>query len=471
MQNRTILKWIFIVFILADLAFSFLQYYNSPLYGDTDSHILPDKNIQKIIDDPFGLHALSSGEKHANPNRFFAHYAYMKYFHEVPLFLQKITNPISSVYLAAAIIKFIIQVLFIYILAVFISKQWSILNIKLLIAASLTLPLFQVYGYWSRLGINDQSIAYTFFYALPLVVLMVFLKPIFDNLETGKKIKFYTYFLLTPLVIILPLSGPLIPAVSGIIILLITLNYLMNKKYSETKNIFIVFPIWFYLLLIPMSVMCMYSIFLNSYNSQNQGEIITLSQRYMLLPKGIWKHLFHSLGLPLLLVLISLNVFLLKKNKTTKGDQLIRTLRWIGIFALIYILLLPMGGYRTYRPLIIRYDTIMPVTVALIYFFGASSYYLLEILTAGHKKKYIILIIICLTLFSIVDLDGLDRNSCEKEAFQKMASSKDKIVELPKDCFIMSWSNIHDYKKSEGRAQLIHYWNITPEVKLFYNEE
>lgn len=220
-----------------------------------------------------------------------------------------------------------------------------------------------------------------------------------------------------------------------------------------------------------MSLMCLYSIFLNSYNSQDQGEIVSLARRYMLLPNGIWKHLFHSLGLPLLLALITLNVALIKKNNSLEGKKLIRILKWIGIFSFLYIILLPLGGYRTYRPFIIRYDTVMPVTVALIYFFGASSYYLLQVLSGRVKNKYVILIAASLSLFTIVDIDGLDKNKCEKEAFSKMASSKEKIVTLPKDCFVMSWSNIYDYKKSEGRAELIHYWNITPEVKLFYNEK
>ncbi|MDX8338465.1 hypothetical protein SLH46_04685 [Draconibacterium sp. IB214405] len=474
MQKETILKTLLLFFILADLTFSFLQYYNSPLYGDTDSHILPDKNIQKVIDDPFGFKVISSGEKHANPNRYFVHYSYMKYFQETPLLLQKLTNPISSVYLSAALIKIIIQVLFIYLLASFISKQRSIFNLNFLIAAALTLPLFQVYGYWSRLGINDQSIAYTFFYALPLILLMVFFKPIFDNLHIGKKVKTHTFILLAPLLIILPLSGPLIPAVSGIIILLITLRVLIRlntTKIPDIRNILKNFPNWFYILLVPMALVCLYSIFLNSYNSQDQGEVVTLSERYMLLPMGIWKHVFHSLGLPLLLALISLNIFLIKKTNSEEGNKLISTLKWIGIFSLIYILLLPMGGYRTYRPLIVRYDTIMPVTVALIYFFGASTFYLLETLTAKHKKRFGILIVVCLSLFTIVDAEGLDKNDCEKKAFQKMASSQEKIVRLPKDCYVMNWSNIYDYKKSERRAELIHYWKITPELKLFYNEE
>jgi hypothetical protein len=59
-----------------------------------------------------------------------------------------------------------------------------------------------------------------------------------------------------------------------------------------------------------------------------------------------------------------------------KGKKMIRILMWIGIFTFMYIMLLPFGGYRPYRPRIIRYDTFMPVTIALIYYFGASTYFI-----------------------------------------------------------------------------------------------
>ncbi|MBW6535718.1 MAG: hypothetical protein K0B11_11960 [Mariniphaga sp.] len=111
---------------MAVFHFSFFQYYNSPLQGDLAGHVLPDKLIQPVFDDPFGFQLLKTGEPHSNPNRFFSHWAVAMYFQYFPLWLQNFTNPINSVYLASAIAKLVIQVLFIYILAFFMFPSVAI---------------------------------------------------------------------------------------------------------------------------------------------------------------------------------------------------------------------------------------------------------------------------------------------------------------------------------------------------------
>ncbi len=471
MNKQNIVTILLALFLVGDLVFSFAQYYNTPLYGDTAGHIMPDGVIQKVFDDPLGIKAITTNEKHPNPNRFFVHFTYNEYFLKVPIILQKFANPVSSVYLAAAIIKILVQIMFLYLLASFISQKRSILSSNFLVVAALTAPLFQAYGYWSRMGINDKSIAYTFFYAVPLVFLMLFLKPVLENLFYSKPIQKYKYLFLLPLTIILPLSGPLIPAISGITILLIFIWYVNKNKAKTIIDILQSLPVSFYVLLTPLALMCIYSIFLGFYNSQNQGEMVSLTDRFMLLPQGIWKQLFHSFGVPLLLSLIGLNIYLIKRNHTKQGKKLLSTIKWIGIFIIIYIVLLPLGGYRSYRPLIIRHDTILPVTVLLIYIFTASSYNLLRQLKGGVKRKYLFTLIVCLTLYTAVDYKGIGRNKCERLAFDKMKNSEERIIKLPKDCYVMDWSNTFDYNKSEGRAKLIYYWNITPEIKFFYNEQ
>lgn len=46
---------------------------------------------------------------------------------------------------------------------------------------------------------------------------------------------------------------------------------------------------------------------------------------------------------------------------------MINLFKWIGVFSLFYILLLPLGGYRDYRPNVLRHDTILPITLSLIF--------------------------------------------------------------------------------------------------------
>ncbi len=457
-----------ILFLLADFTFSFIQYYNTPLYGDIQGSVLPEKQVQKIFDAPLGFKVINAGERHSNPNRFFAQYLFTKYFQKVPIWLQNFVSPISSVYLASAIAKIFVQITFIFSLSLLISGANNPLSITFLRSAVIVTPLFQVYGYWSRMGIVDQSIAYTFFYAVPLVLLMLLLLPILRHILYNKSFKIIHYPFLIPFTIILPLSGPLIPAIIILLTFFILTDFMFSNSKNGFKNMIQSIPLPVYLLLIPASLWSVYSLFLGFFDSNYQSETISLYERFSRLPKGVYSQIFHSLGFPLMLSIIGLNMYLFKKEKLNDAKKMQQLLKWIGIFALVYILLLPFGGYRPY---IVRYDTFMPVNVSLIFFFGITTFLLLKNLTGNLKKRYSFLIVVVILTFTFSDYKGIGKNKCERAAFEKMATSDEDIISIPKDCFVMSWQNNFDYKQSEKRAETIHFWNITNRKILFYNEQ
>ena len=97
-------------------------------------------------------------------------------------------------------------------------------------------------------------------------------------------------------------------------------------------------------------------------------------------------------------------------------------LKWMLIFAAIYIVLLPLGGYREYRPNIVRRDTLMPVILCLIFFYGRSSFYLLNHLVPKYKRKYLILIVIFSLVFTIADEPIFKHNACEKTGIGENSS-------------------------------------------------
>ena len=468
---------IFSILLVADLSYSFLQYYNTPLYGDLEGGIVPAADVQQVLDDPLGFKAISTQEKHVNPNRFFAHYFFMQYFKTAPIFLQHFVSPISSVYLSCAIIKITIQFLTIYLLSFFITGERNILKRKFLNAAILITPLFQAYGYASRMGINDKSTAYTFFYAVPIILLILFLSPFFRLIiqNNSQRISPLKILLILPLIIILPLSGPLNPGVIVIATSLIFIYYL-TKTIQEKKNCnkkFIscflkLIPTQFLLMLIPVSLLSLYSIYLGTYDSNHVSASIPVWERYYRLPTGILEYVSHALGVPLLLILIGTNMYLINKHLHEKGVLLLRFSKWLGVFAMVYILLLPLGGYRPYRPYIIRYDTIMPVTICLIYIFGSTTHFLIQNFDKKYRPKYLIAIIIPLLIFTIVDTSGLNENDCERKALELIAHSDDKIVRIPSGCNVLSWSEIKDYRDSELKAELLLQWRVTSKKKLFY---
>ena len=68
MNRAKFLILILVVFLLGDLAYSFCQYYFIPLDGDVAGGVVPAKDVQQILDDPFGFHLLTTGVKHDSSN-------------------------------------------------------------------------------------------------------------------------------------------------------------------------------------------------------------------------------------------------------------------------------------------------------------------------------------------------------------------------------------------------------------------
>ncbi|MFC1734221.1 hypothetical protein ACFL6I_28290, partial [candidate division KSB1 bacterium] len=154
----------------------------------------------------------------------------------------------------------------------------------------------------------------------------------------------------------------------------------------------------------------------------------------------------------------------------TEGNRILIIFKWIGIFTLIYILLLPLGGYREYRYNVLRYDTIMPITLCLMFVFGISTLHLLKRMSKKQKIWYTPLIVVVLSIFTIADEPQFDKNKCEKLALKEISESKDKTVQLQHDCTVISWEIFHIPEQSELNSQLLNIWRITNEKKLYYRK-
>ncbi len=469
---------LFFIFLLSDLTYSFLQYYNTPLFGDMEGGILPDNDVRRVIEDPFGINAIVTGEKHVNPNRFFSHYSFMKYFQVVPIFLQNFVDPIPSIYLSCAIMKILVQIVTIYLLSIFITNQRNIFGKEFLKGAIIIMPLFQAYGYFSTIGINDKSAAYTFFYAIPTITFFIFIIPLIKLIASGKsKIPILQLIPLVAFGIILPFSGPLVPGLLLIFSLLLFVHFLRLTKPSgklSVQSIFLVFrhiPRHILLVLIPTCILSIYSLYLGNYDSNYSSDAIPIAERYLKLLPGFFSQLFHAFGLPAIYFVIGINTRIIYKNFNNKeGQRIIQSLKWIGFFILIYILLLPLGGYRPYRPLILRYDTTIPISLCLFYAFGLTSLFVLRSFSSKKRIWYGVILTIILLVFTIEDQSTLKENHCEKLALKIISESPNDTVCLDLNCKIMSWSKIQDYNQTKNKGQLLYYWNITDRPKLYYQK-
>lgn len=436
---------------------------------------MPFDGYKQAMGDPFGFHALK-GNYYLATNRAFAHWTMSIYFKTVPFIFQLFTNPLDSLYLSCALAKTVVQILIILLLSYYISGSWNILNINFLIAAILITPLFQTWGFNGYIGIIDNSITYTFFYALPLSLLMIF----FIHTFTSRSIKYNPlYYVLSSFFILyLSFNGPLIPATVIIVCLSVLIhdfffNYINSSKAKvwlrlsdsisksiNGKSIILAFFI----------LVCLYSLYIGKFNAANLIKQVSLSKRYFLLLIGVKNYIIKSLGPILLLLVIILNTNLLTKTKNnSEAKILLKRIKWITILSFIYIILLPFGGYREYRPFIIRWDTIMPINIALFYFFGASSLFLYNQYKQKLKLLYSIAILIVLIIFTIADKTK-NANKCEKEAINTLSHSPNKIVKLNCNCNVMEWGKVVDYNRSTLNTQYLRYVGVLNEEKYYYQE-
>lgn len=476
---KYILLWIF---LLADAGYSFYQHYHNPLYGDMADVIMPTpvRGYYQVLHDPFGLNVLLKNEIYPNPNRFFAHLTASAYFLNVPLLLQKFVEPIDSIYLSCAIAKTIIQLLIIYLLAVYISNTSNILKLDFLKAAALITPLFQAAGFGRYMGIIDQSVIYTFFYALPMGLLLLFFLPFYKAIYYDKKLKFnlVIIILLSLFTVALSLNGPLVPGVVLILCPLAFISMWMNNyrqlagikpsfkrvftAYNKMPNLVLFFFIGF-------CIVSLYSLCIGRNNELNYSDYISVTERYAKLPEGLYNLITKKIAFPLLLLMIAINATIISKRyKSAEGQKNLNLIKWFCVFTICYILLLPLGGFRNYRENIIRYDTIMPVTLGLIFVFGITSFYLIKNISRKFKKIYILSIIIVLSIFTNADRINFQPYECEREALGTLARATENIVVLDCNCPVMDWRIITDYKLSDLNAELFNYWNITRGKKLYY---
>lgn len=467
----------FLVFLLfLDTGYSLVQHLHMPVDGDFTAIVLPGPHYEKVLQNPLGIGVLTENEVYAAPNRFFVHWTLSTMFRNFPLFLQKITHPVDSVYLAIALSKTGIQLFLIGLLAFLISGGSNFLSEKFLLAAVLITPLFQTSGYYYHsMGVIEQSVTYTFFYALPVSLTLFFFLPfLYPKTWKWTTVKHLVWGSLT---IILPLSGPLVPGIVllGFLTLLIR-GYFEGRKNGDT---FIPGRIlaydssgsshWFILYFVMISLFSLYSLYIGRNNLENfSTQSIGIGQGFLLLPHGIVQVLFQKPGLPLIMLWVGLNSFLMRKSD--HREKYFQLLKWFGLFTLLYLLLLPFGGYRDYRPLIIRRDTFLPLTLGMFFFFGYSSLLVLKNLRSKYRLIHITMVMVLLGVFTVADQPELDKNACEKEALELLSTTNEAVVWLKKDCPVMSWTPLRNPEYSESTARMLFHWRITKSVQLFYQE-
>lgn len=470
------LIWVCVLYVVADLICTFVQYNRMVLDGDLTAIVLPSASYTPVLHDPFGWAVLTKQAVYAAPNRFFAHATLAAYFRAMPAWLQSFLSPIDSLYAAAALFSTLTQALLIYVLAVYASGTGRLSSGRLWLVMALLTPFFQTQGYAGEMAIIPQAISYTFFYPWPLLLLLVWLLP-FYRLAQGRPWRLSALGVVAnvALAVVLAFNGPIIPGVVAVLLLGAGLYWLRTTAGVPWPARLRAVPRQPVLLLALFGALCAYSLFIGRNNSENAWTTLSLGARYQLLPMGVVKQLTGKLGMPLLVLLCLGNAYLLRRWATpTPENRRIRlVLRWVGWFALGYLLLLPLGGYRSYRPYLLRFDSISPITLGLFFFYVLSAGYLLRELPRRGRPWYTGAVLLVAFIYANADrkLHVADGNDCERQALTQLAQAPASVpvVQLSQACNVLSWQLITDPATSATNAAMLAEWHVTQGPKRYFH--
>ncbi|NRB61845.1 MAG: hypothetical protein HRU40_02225 [Saprospiraceae bacterium] len=442
-------RWLCLIFLLADLSYTGWQHYHASLDGDLAGIIVPSDHYTTVLNHPLGGHAFLQDTSYAGVNRYVVHQAMYTYFRLAPQVLRQFIHPVNSIYAASALAKCVFHLSIIWLLAIFIRCVSGLQQSDHWVFMILLAPLLQTSGAFSNtMGLVDMTPTYAFFYAFPMVLLLIWLQLIFRMyLVKGTQLEHIFAYILA---ILLPFSGPLIPGIAAVIALIYVIG-IMKKRF--------VYSAWmgpFFLFL----VLCGYSLWLGNYNIEGQSEISIL-ERYQILPLGLLNILTNKLGIFLILFTTVIQTITLHHLSPTQNIPF----KWIGkgilMFAFLYILLLPLGGYRDYRPMVVRRDTLMPIFICLFAWWGYTSISILLYLKGFRKKIFVSFIIALLSFYTIADFSHEKKNQEQKAALFTIYRSNDPIVEVNNQSKILSWDFIHDPYYAEVPSKALFLWKIT----------
>ncbi|RYU78422.1 hypothetical protein [Hymenobacter persicinus] len=480
-MKRRYLLGLLIVFVVANLVSTFWQNYQLPLDGDLVAIVLPASWYEPVLHDPFGLAVLTKQAVYAGPNRFFAHATLGLYWKQMPHLLQVVMSPISSLYAASALFTTVTVALLLFTLAAYV--QLSGLGTRarwgLWLAAALMVPLFHTEGFYEQIGISNRAITYTTFYAFPMALLLL-LWPFYEAAHRRQPLRVSPLraTLLVLLMVVIAFNGPIPVAVVAVVLLGIGL-YWLSLHWGAAPRRLTLFPDpngWLsgqaILLLAVLAGLCAYSLYIGRYNIENT-HTHTLKELYALLPKGVYQQLTYDWGLPLLLFVVVVNSRLIHwfVPASDERQRILRILRWITVFAVLYTLLLPFGGYRSYRPYLVRNDSILPVLLGIIFAYGLTTYFLLFRLRGYARGIYLALILVLSGTFLYVDkfTAKAPDNGCERWSMDQMARSPEPIVHISDRCNVLTWDAKHDPNETELEVKMLQHWNVVPpKVKRYY---
>lgn len=473
-MDRPYLKIILFLLIVLDIGYSFKQYYDMPIDGDLVPLILPSERNATILEQPFGLKAIREGVQYPGVNRYFSHKSLALYFRNVPLWLQGLLSPVDSIYASAALIKIAVHILLAMVLCFYVFPDKHLFSISFLSCFLFFTTLFQAHGYFHVMGVIDGAATYLFFYALPLTALLYFFYPFYKSIVQPESFSGFGWLsraVALVLAVSLPLSGPLVAPLGILGVPLIFLGIGLWGYRQGGRTMFTswkALPLDFWIFLSLFFAMCLYAYYLGQYNAENKN-LLPFGESLQRMGSALAFIFSSKIGMPVLLSLLVGNfIWLLSRKQVVAADW--RFLSGLWLVLLIYLLLLPLGGFRDYRPNILRYDTFMPITLGLLFTLGWSSRLVFRTIEKAKRWRYGSILAIIALIFTAADFYGMNMNQCEREALEQLSRAESSPQTLVADCPILNWGRVNKPEESELVSIQLYRWNVTRDTVLFVQE-
>ncbi|MEM7574086.1 MAG: hypothetical protein AAF433_14355 [Bacteroidota bacterium] len=457
--------------VLIELGLTAYQYFHLSLDGDLAPIVLPAEHYAKTLADPFALSTWGKGEQYAGAGRAFSHWWLKVYFDNFPGYLQSFLTPIDSLYGAAALFRWAAHLSFLFLLVniarpVFATKHpkyfWLSSSI---VGLGLAFPLLQVGGFHEQIGLVNRSVSYAAFYAWPLVGLLWWWAPYLRAALRGESAALSSISAVLRCLLALPLalSGPLVGPTQLVLLAVIIAACWLGR-----------IPRWkvSFLPILIFTVFAAYAFFVGRWNSETPAEVPSLFTRYQDLVGGLWYQFSLRLGMPLLVLGLAVNFYLARKWLPPQQWQALRQFGGILLaFLLLYLLLLPLGGWRQYRSSIIRVDTQLPITIGLLLLLISSSWRLL-LSTLSHKRRFAYGLALggYLLIFQLADVNLSAKNECERSALETLRSSQQAISLVAADCSVLGWDIVESAEQSRLTAEFLLQLSVTDSLRLFKQE-
>lgn len=453
-----------ILFLLFDILFSAYHYYHLNLDGDLPKLAVPILWYEDVLNDPFGFKAVTQHISYGGAGRYMCHQLSVLWceyvFRAIHFFVK---NPIVCVYLTTSCLATCIHLGFIWLTKQYVEVTTKLNSLTVLLVCCLATVFVQYNKYYDAIGIIDRSASYAIFYALPLLLLAWFFLPFYKGYHTGEiNFSIFQHARHLLLALFLAFSSPLAQPIIFLIVCWLIFFYLIQSKQSSLKNLFKNKTFLFHTSL--LLILAVYAFYVSRFNSERNLSM-SLGQRYFLMLKGLYyiftlRSAFLYIG-----ILAIINIYFLFRNRLdVEYKKRLNILIPLTCFVFSYLFLLPIGGYRSYRPYIIRYDTLLPVTFMIVFFLVSTSVFIFSTFKSSRLKSgYGLILMVFIGIFTLYDLNPEKSvNACQKQSLYFLHENKDSVLTIPRDCALGTWStqDFDDEQTQIMLTKLFRKWEI-----------